>query len=688
MSKKVDLNRIIELRELLHEYNFQYYVNSKSLISDYEFDILLKELEALEEKYDEFSDPNSPTKRVGGAVTKSFASVDHKYPMLSLSNSYSIENITDFDNRIRKLISKPFSYICELKYDGVAISLIYKNGKLAKGVTRGDGVSGEDVTNNIRTITSIPLHLKGEYPEEIEVRGEVIFSRPVFELLNAKREKDGLPLFSNPRNTASGTLKLQDSSVVAQRKLDCFLYGVYMDDSPINLALDQYRFLMSLGFKTPSIKKQFIQSANSIEEIMSFVNYWDEKRVDLPFEIDGVVIKVNEIDLQNLIGNTAKSPRWAIAYKFKALQVKTVLEDIVYQVGRTGAITPVAQLNPVEISGTIVKRASVHNADQIKKLDIRKGDVVYVEKGGEIIPKIVRVDLSARQKNSKKISFINKCPECNADLIRDDGEAQHYCSKPITCPPQIKGRIIHFIGRKQMNIDGVGAETIEQLYSAGLIRDVADLYDLKKEDILPLDRMAEKSVDNIINGINDSRKIPFQKVLFALGVRYVGETVAKKLALHFNNIEKIRHADIDALCNVDEIGEKIALSIIDFFSSDQNNQLVDRLKDKGLIMKLDDNQKKGSSTALSGKRIVVSGRFSNVSREKLKELIELNGGKNITGVSSSTDILVVGENIGPSKLQKAKKYNVKMINEIDFLNQIAGFKQSDEENQPSQGELF
>jgi DNA ligase (NAD+) len=687
MRKNKDIERILKLRELLHKYNFEYYVNDVSLITDHKFDDLLKELDLLENNYPEYNDPNSPTKRVGGEVTKSFSSVSHNQPMLSLSNSYSKEDIIEFDKRIKKLIDDDFSYICELKYDGVAISLIYENGFLIRAITRGDGQRGEDVTNNIRTISSIPLKLIGDFPAKIEVRGEVIFPRPAFEALNNSREKEGLSLFSNPRNTASGTLKLQDSSEVAKRKLDCFLYSAFIEDSNIHKSFDQYIFLNNLGFKTPSVKNRYIEQVKSIDQIIDFINYWDDQRSLLPFEIDGIVIKVNEINLQRLIGNTAKSPRWAIAYKYQAEQVCTELESIVYQVGRTGAITPVANLKPVSISGTIVRRASVHNADQIEKLDLRHSDMVFVEKGGEIIPKIIGVNIEKRGVNSTKFKFIKHCPECEGQLIRDDGEVQHYCVNSNGCPPQIKGKIIHFIGRKQMNIDGIGSETVEQLYNAGLVNNVADLYALKRENILPLERMAEKSVENIIEGIHASKITPFNKLLFGLGIRYVGETVAKKLVQYFKSIENIRNASFEELCEVDEIGEKIALSIVDYFSIETNNELINRLISFGLKMKIDEEEKLNSDL-LKGKKIVVSGKFFEVSREELKRLIEVNGGKNTSAVSKSTSLLLAGENIGPSKLKKAQDLNIEIIDEKKFLEIINSPRNALGEKQSAQGELF
>ncbi len=687
MSKK-DIDRIVELRELIHSYNTQYYIHSISLVSDYEFDQLLKELEELEIKYPELYDANSPTKRVGGDITKSFETVLHKYPMLSLSNSYSKDDIADFDQRVKKIIDVPLTYICELKYDGVAISIIYKNGNLVKAITRGDGTQGEDVTNNVRTISSIPLVLNGDYPENLEVRGEIMYSKSVFKELNQNREKQGLALFSNPRNSASGTLKLQDSSIVAKRKLDCFIYAVYLDNHKINSLFLQYNYLAQFGFKIPSVEDKYVEQVNDVSGIMNFINYWEERKEDLPFEIDGIVIKVNEIDIQKEIGNTSKSPRWAIAYKYKAVQVSTVLEDIVYQVGRTGAITPVANLKAVEISGTIVKRASVHNADQIEKLDLRINDIVFVEKGGEIIPKITGVDHSKRNTNSSKFVFSSKCPECSSELVRDEGEAHHYCLNSNLCPPQIKGKIIHFIGRKQLNIDGIGQETIEQLYNEKLIENVADLFALKKQDLLPLERMAEKSAENIINGIQQSKSAPFHKVLFGLGIRYVGETVAKKLTSYFKDINQLRSSNFEELCSIEEVGDKIAESIVQYFSVDYNNKIIDLLLENGLNMTSDISENILKSTILENKKIVISGTFKNISRDELKKAIEINGGKNSSSVSKSTDILIAGENMGPSKLEKAEKFKVSIMNENEFLKLISEENSNEDSKQYQQGELF
>ena len=680
--------RIKELRTLLHHYNVEYYVHSRSLISDFDFDHLMKELEELEEKYPVFYDENSPSKRVGGEVTKSFQSYAHEYPMLSLSNSYSKQDIIDFDLRVKKVIDVPFEYICELKYDGVAISLIYEDGELIRAVTRGDGTTGEVVTNNIRTISSIPLKLIGNFPKKIEVRGEVIFPNPAFNKLNKQRQAEGLPMFANPRNTASGSLKLQDSAEVAKRKLDCFLYAAFLNDSNFNNAFDQYEYLEKLGFKTPQSTERFIEKSNSIDQIMDFINYWEKERENLDFEIDGIVIKVDKLDFQLQIGNTAKSPRWAIAYKYKAQQVSTILKNITFQVGRTGAITPVAQLKPVEISGSVVKRASVHNEDQIKKLDLRIGDQVFVEKGGEIIPKVTGVLLEERIKSSQPFNFIKYCPECNNQLIRDEGEAQHYCPNSEGCPPQIKGKMIHFIGRKQMNIDGIGSETIDLLFNEGLVKNIADLYELKKTDILPLERMAEKSADNIIKGIEESKKTPFHKLLFALGIRYVGETVAKKLVSHFMSMDALLKTNQEELESVDEIGDKIAVSVLEFIQNENNIILINRLKEYGLNMEISRKKLEQSSNLLQGKKIVVSGKFNVHSRDEIKDMITLHGGQIVSSVSAQTNLIVAGENMGPSKLAKAKSLDIEILTESEFLTQLDLDQNSSPENSTGQVSLF
>ena len=678
-------DKIEKLRKELSQHNYLYYVKSEPSISDQQFDALLKELEKLEQDNPEFEDPNSPTKRVGGDITKNFPTVKHRFPMLSLSNSYSKEEILDFEKRIQKLTEKDIEYTCELKYDGVAISLTYENGVLLRGVTRGDGEKGEDVTANVRTVKSIPLKLRGSYPDYFEIRGEIVFPHKAFQQLNIQREKDGESLFSNPRNTASGTMKMQDSSIVAQRKLDCYLYGLHMDNLPYSSGFSIYEQLIDWGFKVPSLKDRYIDRFDSIDGVMEFLNYWDDKRKSLPFDIDGVVIKVDDLHLRKELGSTAKSPRWAIAYKFKAERVSTLLENITYQVGRTGAITPVADLSAVELSGTIVKRASIHNADQIEKLDVRIGDTVFVEKGGEIIPKIIEVDLSKRKKKSKATVFIENCPECNAVLERIEGEAQHYCVNDKECPPQLKGKIEHFIGRKQMDVDGLGAETVDQLFEAKLIKNVADLYDLKADQLLPLERMAQKSVDNLINGLKDSREVPFERVLFALGIRYVGATVAKKLAKHFKNIDAIIGATQEELIEADEIGDKIAASIIEYFKDPDHLQLIERLKEADLSFKVIEEDQ--SSDQLNGMSIVVSGKFILRSRDEIKALIESNGGKVVSSVSAKTDLIVRGENMGPSKLEKAQKLGVKIATEQEFLSKITDSVTKESGNHPVQGEL-
>ena len=665
--------KIEALRKELEYHNHLYYVESKPQISDYTFDEKLKELQELEAKYPEFQDDHSPTKRVGGDITKKFPTVKHKYPMLSLSNSYSKEEIIDFGNRIKKLFDGKVEYVCELKYDGVAIGITYRNGKLERAVTRGDGQKGEDITNNVKTIRSIPLKLTGSgYPEEFEVRGEIFMPREAFIKLNKEREENGEELLMNPRNTASGTLKLQDSSVVASRGLDCFLYGVYGDEPVAETHYDSVMQVREWGFKTPSPQERYIETCNDIDGIMDFINYWNEKRAELPFDIDGVVIKVNHYSTQEELGFTAKSPRWAIAYKFKAERAMTKLEDITYQIGRTGAITPVANLRPVLLAGTTVKRASLHNADQIERLDLRVGDWVYVEKGGDIIPKVVEVDLEKRDLFSTPVSYIKTCPECDTELIRNEGEALHFCPNSYGCPPQIKGRIEHFISRKAMDIDGLGPETIDQLYAAELIQNPADLYRLKKEDVLPLERMAEKSATNLIEGVRKSREQPFERVLFALGIRFVGETVAKKLAHHFKNIEHIRQADHEALIAVDEIGEKIAESVIAFFGEEKNNTVVDALVDAGLQFEINEEETQAASDTLKGLTFVVSGVFERFSRNELKASIEAHGGKNVGSVSGNTDYLIAGANMGPSKKQKAEKLGVKIIGEEEFVEMVEG----------------
>jgi DNA ligase (NAD+) len=680
---------INKLTKELNEHNYNYYVLNSPIISDYDFDVLLKELQSLEEKHPEFADDNSPTKRVGGDITKNFPSVTHRFPMLSLGNSYSKEEITDFDTRVRKVIEREIEYICELKYDGVAISLTYENGELTKAVTRGDGTSGEEVTANIRTIRSIPLKLKGDFPIDFDIRGEIVFPHANFKKLNEERKELGEPEFANPRNTASGTVKMQDSSVVAKRGLDCFLYAVYGNNLSFKSHYDGLSSAGDWGFKVPDESANYIKKVKTIEQIMEFIDYWDEKRADLPFDIDGIVIKVNAYDKQEELGYTAKSPRWAISYKFKAERVFTKLNSITYQVGRTGAITPVANLEPVQLGGTTVRRASMHNADQIERLDIRVSDTVFVEKGGEIIPKIVAVDVAARAIDSKQTIYISTCPECETQLIRKEGEAQHYCPNENGCPPQLKGKMEHFIGRKMMDVDGLGAETIEQLFEEGLVKNVADLYDLTSEQLLPLDRMAEKSVNNLIDGLIKSKEVPFAKVLFALGIRYVGETVAKTLVKHFKTLDLLMSATAEELVEVDEIGIRIADSVVKYFSEPTTVQLIARLKAIGLQFEIGEEELKGTSSVLEGLIFVISGTF-NMSRNDLKKAIEKNGGKVGSSISKKTNYLIRGENMGPSKLKKAEDLDVSMIAENEFVKMIEQnpSDHSITDSKPTQGSLF
>jgi DNA ligase (NAD+) len=668
MNKEEAASRIATLSKELEQHNYNYYVSNAPTISDYEFDQLLKELEKLEKDYPEFAFENSPTKRVGGDITKNFESVQHEYPMLSLSNTYSEEEIVDWENRVHKLAPGQPTYVCELKYDGVAIGIRYEGGVLKQAVTRGDGTKGEAVTANVRTIRTIPLKLKGNFPDKFEIRGEIFFPLDHFNALNEKRAENGDELYANPRNTASGTLKLQDSAIVAERKLDCYLYGVYGENIGAESHSQAVKMAGDWGFKIPDASKKMIRQCQSIDEIMDFIHYWDEERKNLPFEIDGIVIKVDDYRTQDELGFTSKSPRWAIAYKFKAEQVQTKLNEVTYQVGRTGAITPVANLTPVLLAGTTVKRASLHNADQIEKLDLHEGDTVYVEKGGEIIPKIVGVNQSLREPSSSVIAFIKLCPECETELVRKEGEAQHYCPNANGCPPQIKGRIEHFISRKAMDIDGLGPETIDLLFQEGLIHNYADLYSLTFDQIVSLERMADKSANNAIASIKASKEIPFESVLFALGIRYVGETVAKKLARHFKQIDALIDANFDTLIGVDEIGEKIAISIQQFFLEEENRELVERLKQAGLRFEIEEAE--NSSDLLQAKTFVISGVFEKVSRKALKDLIELNGGKNTGSISKKTDYLVAGANMGPAKLEKANKLEVQIISEDQFLAMI------------------
>ena len=664
MNAQEAKEEILRLSSLINHHNYLYYVKSEPEISDYDFDMLLKKLVELENTHPQFTFDNSPTKRVGGDLTKKFATVQHRYPMLSLSNTYSEEEIREWEARIKKTTDEPLQFVCELKYDGVAVGIRYEKGQLTRAVTRGDGSQGEDITTNVKTIRTIPLSLTGNFPDDFEIRGEIFMPLQSFKRLNEEREDIGEPVFANPRNTASGTLKLQDSKIVAERTLDSFLYGVYGDYLQLNGHFESVQAAGSWGFKVPTSENNFIVRTDSIAGIMDFIHFWNEKRQNLPFEIDGVVIKVDNYEQQRRLGFTAKSPRWAIAYKFKTERVETRLNSVTYQVGRTGAITPVANLEPIQLGGTMVKRASLHNLDQIEKLGLCNSDYVYVEKGGEIIPKIVGVN-ETRRTNSTLIEFPAECPECRANLIRREGEAQHYCPNEIACPPQIKGKIEHFIGRKAMNIEGLGAETVDQLFENGLLNNAADLYDLTFDKLIVLDRMAEKSVENLLNGLEESKKIPFERVLFAVGIRFVGETVAKKLAKHFKSIDNIKNAKFDELLEAEEIGEKIAISIQQYFLDEGNQSIIERLRESGLQLEV--IEKEAVSDTFNGMSFVVSGVFLSFSRDELKELIESNGGKNVSSISSKTDYVVAGENMGPSKLKKATDLGIKILSEDDFI---------------------
>ncbi|MBT8384284.1 MAG: NAD-dependent DNA ligase LigA [Bacteroidia bacterium] len=656
--------KIKALREELNQHNYNYYVLDAATISDYEFDIKLKELQELEAHYPEFFDANSPTQRVGGEITKNFETVVHKNRMYSLDNSYSKEDLIDWEKRVHKILGvDDLEYICELKYDGASINLSYQNGLLISGVTRGDGFKGDDITTNIKTIKSIPLKLKENTINEFEIRGEIILPLEGFNAMNKARIEAGEDPYMNPRNTASGSLKLQDSAEVANRPLDCLLYHVVGNKLPFKTHAEALESAKRAGFKIPDTYKV----VSSIEEVLSYINYWDKRRQSLPYETDGVVVKVNSLAYQDELGYTAKSPRWAIAYKYKAEQKSTILNSISYQVGRTGAITPVANLEPVELAGTIVKRASLHNADQIAKLDIRVNDTVFVEKGGEIIPKVIGVDIEKRSEDSQPTIYITHCPECNTALIRNEGEAQHYCPNEYGCPPQITGRIQHFISRKAMDIEGLGAETVELLFNAGLITNYADLYELTTEQVIPLERMAEKSAENMIKGIEASKQIPFERVLFAIGIRFVGETVAKKLARHFKNIDNLMKANFEELIEVDEIGEKIAQSIVEFSNNLVNIQLVDRLKKYGVQLELSAKALENQTDILIGKTFVVSGVFTKMSRNELKKSIEDNGGKVSSSISKKTDYIIAGDQMGPSKKIKADELKIPIISEDDYL---------------------
>ena len=658
--------QILQLRNQLSQHNYNYYVLDTPSISDFEFDTKLKQLQALETANPQYYDASSPTLRVGGAVTKNFETIVHAQRMYSLDNSYSKEDLMDWETRLRKLVDGPIQYTCELKYDGASISLTYENGLLVQALTRGDGTQGDNVTANIKTIKSVPLKLRGDCPEKFEIRGEIVLPFEGFNAMNVDRIAAGEEPYKNPRNTASGSLKLQDSAEVAKRPLECLFYSIVGENTTIKTQFENLETARSWGFKVPTIAKL----TDSIDGVLEFVNYWDVHRHELPYETDGVVVKVNSLFQQAELGFTSKAPRWAMAYKFKAEQVSTRLEHISYQVGRTGAITPVANLQPVELAGTIVKRASLHNADQIEKLDVRVGDWVYVEKGGEIIPKIMGVDLDRRTPESTPTVYISSCPECDTPLVRKEGEAHHYCPNDKGCSPQIIGRIQHYISRKALDIEGLGGETVALLVNEGLIRDYADLYELTTDQIIHLDRMAEKSADNLVNGVQASKNIPFERVLFGLGIRYVGETVAKKLAKHYKSIEALSKATLEDLETVDEIGIRIAESVVDFFSTEANVQMVARLILYGLQLQLSEEALSNQTTQLEGLRFVVSGVFETVSRDELKALIDSNGGKVVSSISAKTSYVVAGTNMGPSKRTKAETLKVPIISEETFLGML------------------
>lgn len=658
------LQTILSLRKELDNYNHHYYVLDQPLISDYEFDVLLKQLQELELQYPEYNDENSPTQRVGGAVTKNFKTLAHEQRMYSLDNSYSKDDLLDWENRLQKIVGNAaVNYTCELKYDGASISITYENGKLTQALTRGDGFQGDEVTQNIKTIKSIPLQLKGNFPPKFDIRGEIILPFDGFEKMNQDLIEIGETPYSNPRNTASGSLKLQDSAEVAKRPLECLLYTIVGKNLPFTTQFEALATAREWGFKVPKTAAL----AATMQEVFAFIDYWDTHRHELPYETDGVVIKVNQIQYQEELGYTAKAPRWAIAYKFKSEQVSTRLESISYQVGRTGSITPVANLQPVQLAGTIVKRASLHNADQIAKLDIRVGDTVFVEKGGEIIPKIIQVDLSKRLTYVPPTKYITQCPECQTELIRAEGEANHYCPNYTGCPPQIIGRIQHFISRKAMDIEGLGGETVALLYENGLVKNYADLYEISVEQLLPLDRMAQKSAENLVQGVLASKAIPFDRVLYALGIRYVGETVAKKLAKHYKSIEALSKANVMELVLVDEIGERIANSVVEFFENQENKLIIERLNATGVQFELIEVYNPNATEVLKDKTLVVSGVFEQFSRDELKQLIEDNAGKVGSSITSKTDWVIAGANMGPAKLEKAKQLQIPILSEQEFI---------------------
>ncbi|WP_195595900.1 NAD-dependent DNA ligase LigA [Coprobacter fastidiosus] len=660
--------KIEHLRRELNEHNYNYYVLNAPVISDREFDRMMEELQQLEKEYPQYSDPNSPTQRVGNDINKAFTQVKHKYPMLSLGNTYTIDEVASFYDRVRSGLNEDFRIVGELKYDGTSISLTYRHGKLLRAVTRGDGVQGDDVTENVKTIRSIPLQLRGTgYPDEFEIRGEILMPWTVFEQLNAEREREEETLFANPRNAASGTLKLQNSAIVASRNLDAYLYYLLGEDLPSDDHYENLQIARSWGFKISDA----MQVCHSLEEMKAFIDYWDVNRKNLPVATDGIVFKVASLRQQKNLGYTAKSPRWAMAYKFQAEQALTRLNSVSYQVGRTGTVTPVANLDPVQLSGTVVKRASLHNDDIIQSLDLHIGDMVFVEKGGEIIPKITGVDFDARGLLiGEKVTFVKQCPECGTPLVRYEGEAAHYCPNEMGCPPQIKGRIEHYISRRAMDIDGLGPETIDLFYRLGMVRTVADLYSLNESEIASLERLGEKSAHNIIEAVDRSLQVPFERVLFALGIRFVGETVAKKLANSFVSIEALEAATLDDLVDVDEIGPRIAQSVRAYFENEQNRNLIKRLEEVGVQMRISEDRLSGFTDKLDGATIVISGTFTHHSRDEYKQMIEQHGGKNTGSVSAKTTYLLAGENMGPAKLEKARKLGIKIISEEDFLQMI------------------
>ena len=693
MTQSKDIQRMRELEQYLEQCNYQYYVENNPTISDFEFDALLRELQDLEAKYPDEADPNSPTRRVGSDLTSEFESVEHRYAMQSLANTYSSEELGEWIDRITREVSD-VEFVCELKFDGTAISLCYENGVLQRAVTRGDGKRGDDVTNNVRTIGSVPMKLRGEgYPAVFEIRGEIYMPYASFDRLNREREAAGEAPMANPRNAAAGTLKQQSSQVVARRGLDCTLYHIAGDNLPFATHIENLEAARTWGFKV----SEHMKVCRSRQEIEAFIAYWDTERKNLPFATDGIVIKVNSYAQQRTLGSTAKAPRWAVAYKFQAERALTRLVSVDFQVGRTGAITPVANLEPVQLAGTVVKRASIHNADQIAALDIRLGDMVYVEKGGEIIPKITEVELSERPADSKPFEYITHCPECGSELVRYEGEAKHFCPNSSECKPQIIGRIVHFVSRKAMDIEGLGGETIELLWENGMLKDIADIYDLNPQQLAALPRLGDKSAANILDGVRASKSVPFERVLFALGIRFVGETTAKYIATHFRTLDAIAAATVEVLSEAEEVGSKIAVAITEYFADEHNRSIVERLKSAGLKFEIEEKQR--SSNALEGKSVVISGKFVGRSRDDMKALVEEHGGRNLAAVSANVDFIVAGENMGPAKRQKAEKLGVTILNEEEFMALIEDTpaveqvsipepQPTKEETKPIQGTLF